>query len=137
GKETAAGFVVGVGDVVAGLHALAGDLTGPGHDAPRLLESPAMDGRALADGSANGCRPWPGRRRPRRARKGPPRNAGITGSRCGGGGVALPPRPGRRIGRTQRAGHYAGAPGDGQVLRTGAFSRGGGRGGREGGRERI
>src|SRR3546814_5025234 len=33
------------------------------------------------------------------------------------GGIALPARPGRWIGRTQRAGHYAASPGAGQVRR--------------------
>src|SRR5690606_34752802 len=34
-EEAAAGLVVGVRDVVAGLHALAGDLANSGHNAPR------------------------------------------------------------------------------------------------------
>src|SRR5690606_1369044 len=50
-EEAAAGLVVGVGDVVTRLHALAGDLANSGHNAPRWCL---------------GCSPWPGGRRPRR-----------------------------------------------------------------------
>src|SRR3546814_20329294 len=86
GEETAAGYVVGVRDVVAAHHALAGDLTSPGHDAPRQVSC---------------CRPWPGRRRPRRVAGDAPRRAGtriLTGGRQE---VGFRPGPGRWIGRAR------------------------------------
>src|SRR5690606_1376169 len=87
GEETTTGFVVGVRDVVAAHHALAGDLTSPGHDAPRskLLSPMAWETAAPAhpgwegatqDGLDPRCR--------RRA------------------GIALPGPPGHRPGRADR-----------------------------------
>src|SRR5690606_26990910 len=94
GKETAAGLVVGVRDVVAGLHALAGDLANSGHNAPRwCLGVP----HGLGDGG------------PGMSLGDMPCDAG-SGSRPGGAPESHsgPPGPPLRGGRTQRAKHYAG-----------------------------
>src|SRR5690606_35813897 len=81
-EEAATGLVVGVGDVVARLHALAGDLANSGHDAPRWCwVYPMAWGTAAPAGHA-----------------GMPCETG-PGPLPGGAGIALPDRLGPPVRR--------------------------------------
>src|SRR5688572_15271828 len=85
-QEAAAGLVVRMRDVVAGLHALAGDLAYAGHNAPRLVLGALLGQEGFGHAAGGPVGPWNTQRAAhyaRRAGAGQPaggRRVGISAS---------------------------------------------------------